>query len=337
MSFSACTGSGACAFRVALGVTLCTALAAADPTAAQHAEAATAFDQAVSLFDRAEYAAAARAFLHADDLAPSGQSLENAIAAGRRASDHLLVATAAERAVAREPSDSPLATDARQALSEASPHLGRLELGCEPAPCSLSLDGESVEPGVRFTLPGTHVVTGKGGKGGEGRKAEQDLSISAGSTYRVLLHTAAPDAPSRVADTSRGADATTSRVAVDDRWHDAGGPRAGAASSGVSPAVFWVGTGVTVVLAGVTTGVFLDAVSAKSDLPAAPTEEQEQPVKDKIRRSDLLFGGTVVAAAVTAAVGLWLVDWDGPASGPTTAFGVAPAPGGAIVGAWSRY
>src|SRR5262245_36216833 len=74
---------------------------AEDPQASQRQRAAAAFDDAVAKFNRAEFAEAARRFLEADALAPNAGAITNAIAAARRANEHLLVARAAERAIAR--------------------------------------------------------------------------------------------------------------------------------------------------------------------------------------------------------------------------------------------
>src|SRR6185369_13229320 len=98
------------------------------------------------------------AFLEADRLAPSTQAITNAIAAARRANDHLLVMRAAERAIAR----GDALTRAREALSEAAGKLARLELGCEATPCSLSVDGEPSPPGSRYMLPGAHRIRAEG-------------------------------------------------------------------------------------------------------------------------------------------------------------------------------
>ena len=69
-----------------------------DAPGGNRASAAAAFDEGVTRFDHADYVAAARAFLMADDLSPSADALTNAISAARRGNDHLVVVKAAERA-----------------------------------------------------------------------------------------------------------------------------------------------------------------------------------------------------------------------------------------------
>ena len=125
-----------------------------EPRADEKQRAAAAFDDGVAKYKRAEYAAAARSFLVADGLAPSELAITNAIAAGRKANDHLLVARAAEKAIARGQALGP----AREALVEAGTRLSRIELGCDAPACALTLDGEAVRIGIEYVLPGTHEV-----------------------------------------------------------------------------------------------------------------------------------------------------------------------------------
>src|SRR6185503_7165644 len=154
------------------------------PSASTRSKAAEHYDRGVDHFERAEYAAAVKEFLAADELVPSTDALNSAIAAARRSNDHLLVLRASQRAIARESVDPKLAAGAREALTEASRHLARIEASCEPAPCTLELDGSPIPPGTNFTLPGTHTIVAKA----EGREAsEERLAMAAGSSYRVAL------------------------------------------------------------------------------------------------------------------------------------------------------
>src|SRR3982750_798612 len=137
---------------VALSAGLMVALAApnamADPSDTTK-RAAAAFDEGVDRFKRADYQAAARAFLLADELLPNDQAITNAIAAARRANDFLLVAQAAERALARSDS-GPLAAASREALADAATRLSALETSCDVTPCTLSIDGKKAAPGRKY-------------------------------------------------------------------------------------------------------------------------------------------------------------------------------------------
>jgi hypothetical protein len=297
-------------------------LLAATPAAGQSsAEAADAFDRGVKHFQRAEYELAARSFARADELVPAPNALKNAIAAARKAGAHLLVAELAERAERRAGSAPELAAQARAALAEASLKLARLELDCAPPPCVIVVDDERVETGTRFVLPGIHTLssTAEGGA-----RAEERMQLAAGATYRIVLHPVAGGAqpiPAQVSSsTARGAaQPAADRPAVDDRP--------------LSPAVFWIGAAASLALAGVTTWSGLDALSAKRDLPKAPSPEQSDTVRAKVLRTDLLLAGTLLVGGLTAYAGFSLVDWRGGGASAV----VAPLPGGAYASAVARF
>lgn len=287
------TGTPRVAIALAVGFALMHAEAArAAPSATDKARAAAAYDEGVKHFDRAEYRAAARAFLKADSVLPSADAVENAIVAARKASDYLLVVQAAQRAEARAPDNAKLAAEARAALAEAAPHLARVRLGCDTAPCHLVLDGDPVSAGSRYLLPGTHSVSAVAGKA----RAQRDLALNAGATYRVVLHPVAPDKPS-LAETTPAPQKSA--------------PSPDKSRPPLPPAAFYVGAAVTVGLVAATTWSGLDALSAKRDLPGDYTPDQGDDVRSRMRRTDYLLGGAVVAGAATAWMGLSLVDWGG--------------------------
>src|SRR5688500_7480301 len=167
-------------------------LANARDESAERRRAAELYDRGVALYESARYAEAARAFYEADELSPSSDALSSAIAAARLAHDHLLVARAAQRAVARESSDAKLAADARAALSEAEAHLARLDLACSPAPCTLSIDSNEAAPGRHYLLPGTRVLSAQFGPG----QVEERAALAAGSLYTITLRAPPMPAPS---------------------------------------------------------------------------------------------------------------------------------------------
>jgi hypothetical protein len=293
---------------------------ASAPTAAQKAAAAAAFDEGVKRFEHADYGPAATSFLRADEILPNPDAITNAIAAARRGNDHLLVAQAAERGIQRAEPNSPLAVQAREALSQAARNLSRLEIDCEPIPCSLALDGQSVKSGGRYVLPGTHsgVVTSP-----DGARADDAWDFVAGATYRVTMQLPKPGqtavAPSRT-ETTASADGTV-QPGVES------GPEDHVKRKPLPPAAFFVAGGVTVVLAGVLTWSGLNALSKGSDYKDNPrSDSDKRDVESAETRSNILFGATLVAAGATAAMGIFFVDW----SGKPVSAGVAPMPGGAF-------
>lgn len=105
--------------------------------------------------------------------------------------------------------------------------------------------------------------------------------------------------------------------------------------SGLDPLWFYVGAGATVALGAASVWSGLDTKSAHDDyeakLPTLPQSEIDRRVDEgngKETRTNLLLGATAVAAAGTAVMGIWLVDWnkDSPKSGR-----VGVVPGGVLL------
>ncbi len=90
---------------------------------------------------------------------------------------------------------------------------------------------------------------------------------------------------------------------------------------GVDPAWLYASGGLTVVLGALTVWSGLDTRSAydnyERDLPRLPQNEINQRVDDgnaKELRTNVLIGTTALAAAGTAVLGVWFVDWGGSPS-----------------------
>jgi hypothetical protein len=73
---------------------------------------------------------------------------------------------------------------------------------------------------------------------------------------------------------------------------------------------FYAGTALTGALTGVTVWSGVDTLRARGRLPG--TVEQTRNVADRARRTDWLLAGTLIAAALTATVGVVWVEWGGP-------------------------
>jgi hypothetical protein len=236
--------------------------------------------------------------LEADALSPSSDAISSAIAAGRRAGDHLLVAHAAERAMGRESTDPQLAGAARVALSEAEPHLSRLDLKCSPAPCQLSVDAKDVEPGLVRVLPGTRLVRARFGRGAA--TTDKRLTLDAGALYTIVLEPALPAPAMSGAAPSR---APTSLVAS---------PRRGAAERSRRPLPGWsffAGVGVTTVLAGATVWSGVDALATADHYRSTRKAADRTSALSAMHRTDFLLLGSALMAGVTTYAGLVLVDF----------------------------
>jgi len=307
------SGIRAHCIALSLILTLVSVEAGADPSTDPKRRAAGLFVQGVRQFSEAKFETAARTFLAADELVPSSRALTNAITAARRASHHLLAAHAAQRALERKDLDAETAALAREALADAMRNLSRVEVDCAPAPCEITLDGEPVAPGVRYTLPGTHDFFARSPQGGH---ATERLSTLAGASYRVRLQLAPRESSngvtSKAAVPSVSDASTTSALAAPDE------ERAARATKPLPPAVFWAGVAGTAVLAGLTTWSGLEAMAARRN-------GNEPEVQRLARRTDYFLAGAVIAGGATAVAGIWLVEWG---SGTRTA--LSPLPGGGL-------
>lgn len=271
------------------------ASAPADSTKA----AATLYDEAVRSFDAARYAESARTFLAADAASPNAAALESAVAAARRAGDHLLVATAARRLLAREPSDAALTKQTAQALADAERHLARVELDCSPAPCALAIDSESVAPGLHHVLPGTHRFSAQAPGGSA---VEERASLGAGSVHRFEL--LVPTPPASTSTPAHADPPVTPKTAS---------PQPDRAPRKPLPVwAFYASAGATGVLAIASIWSGVDAMNAAEEYRDASvrTADALDSVEARATRTDVLWVTTALAAGFTTYAGFALVDWD---------------------------
>jgi hypothetical protein len=281
-----------CTMLAVLGLWSNFALATSDDATRR---AAALFEQGVRQFSGAEYEDAAKAFLAADDLAPNTRALINGITAARRAGLHLLVAQAAERAIARSDMDAGGAELVREALAEATRNLTHVDVTCTPPPCTMTMDGAAIAAGVRYVLPGTHDFVGSGP---DGASVAEHLSTVAGASYRITLTPKAPDSlPGRALVGSKLGQARSAT--------DTGSEQGSSRSKPFSPGVIYAGAAGTAVLVGLTVWSGLETVSAKS----GASYDSWEHVQDLALRTDLFLAGAIVLGAATTAAGLWGVDW----------------------------
>lgn len=105
---------------------------------------------------------------------------------------------------------------------------------------------------------------------------------------------------------------------------------------GVDPAWFYASAGLTLGFGVLSLWSGLDTQSAfddyERDLPTLPQDEIDRRVDAghaKETRTNVLFGVTTLAAAGTAVLGIWVVDWEGDVG--SEAGNVAVTPGGLLV------
>jgi tetratricopeptide (TPR) repeat protein len=259
---------------------------------ADRVRAAASFDEGVGHYKRAEYAEAARAFQEADRLAPSATAITNAVAAAKRAGDHLLAARLAQRAIAR----GEALVESREALADAATHLCRFELTCAATACTLTLDAAPATA-TTYALAGTHAIEARG----NGATAEEHVLCAAGATYRIDMRPVplVNEAPLGALPASEGSRPTPAET-----------------SHGLPRGVFFAAVGVTAVLAGVTVWSGLDALAGKNALPPGPTQAEENAVLSRAHRTDFLLLGAGVAALGTTLLGALGTSWHPQTSAP---------------------
>jgi hypothetical protein len=281
---------------------------------AERERAAAAYDRAVEAYERGAFREAAVEFLAADAVVPSTDAIVNAIAAARRARDPLLMASAADRGIAREKSAPWLARQARAALAEAEQELGRLVLACSPLPCELELDGQPVSAGARRVLPGLHLVRARA-PGGD--FSERKVDVPAASEQRLTIEVL----PQRAASKPVRAQPAPGEQTPETKPT---GTQQASTPSFARP-LFYAGVGATVLLAAITTWSGIDALNARSELPG--TVEETEDVRARGYRTDALLVGTLLVGAATTYVGIrWIANERKPEQVVVTA---RVAPGGA--------
>jgi hypothetical protein len=182
-----CSRRWSIAFILTLGV-LCVAL----PASAEPDAAAASFDRGLTLYQRGEYDAAARAFYQAYQRSPHPDSLYNAGLAWERAGQLATAATAYEIALSKKLKPDARA-DARSRLTRLSSSLGRVEVSAPEgsvirvSPFVIREAGIAVyfEPGrhqIRISLP-------------SGVSKRKTVTAEAGETSVVLVEATTPDDP----------------------------------------------------------------------------------------------------------------------------------------------
>jgi hypothetical protein len=260
--------------------------------------AAVAFDAGVKAFERADFEVAARQFLRADELVPNTDALHNAFTAALRTKHDALVATIAERVASREESPREIKARAGKALSDVKRRVARLVLSCESARCELAIDGKLAASGANYAPPGPHLVTARFP---DGTRAERSIHAVAGGEQTIVLELESHARPAvAVTPSPSSPEARDPVQGATERQADR--PRS------LSPAVFYVGTGITLALAGATAWSGIDTLNARARLPG--TQSDNDAVMARAHRTDALLIGTLAVGAATATVGLVWTDWD---------------------------
>jgi hypothetical protein len=286
-----------------------------EPTAEQIRMAAAEFDEGKAAFKSGDYVEAAEHFEKADANAPSAAAIELAIRSRDRAGQLDRAATLAALAAARHTDKEPLQQFARTVLERAARELHKAAVSCD-TPCDLAVDtkivhGPPAAERVVYLSQGPHVL-----KAGwpEGRSATERVSATAGGDSAISFNeppTTAPAEEDPDPVSEGGTDPFEADPAGDAGVEDA--PK-----SGWSPAVFWVGLGLTGVATVVTAWSGIDTVNspgvdAVQDQCVNQGESCElyQEGRSKQARTNVLLGVTAGLGVATIIIGAFATDWSG--------------------------
>ena len=277
------------------------ALAYTTPAGAQTTrddEARTAYDAGAASYEAKDFTRAAVLFAHADDLAPNPLVLKLALAAATQAGEPILGMTLVLRAEARAV-DGSVADVARKARGSFEGRVGIVRIAClARGTCHARVgearagDGESL-----VVLPGEVDVAF------EGNASRVRVVAVAGGVVRVT-----EPAPTPVA-------AAPLERSV---------PRALAPSppshGGLAPGFFWGGLVLSAALGGATIASAVDTGAKHDGYIAGPrlSDARDQGIAAQTR-TNVLLGGTIAVAVVTAVVGVFFTRWQSDGSRSTQA------------------
>lgn len=288
---------------------------ASEATPAQVRAAADAFDRGRDSYALGDMAVAADAFEQADSRAGSPIALEYAIRARDRAGQLDRAATLAALAQRRYPADVTLEQLVNDVLARARAQFYELTIECSE-PCEVVIDGKLLHGAgdferVVFLSPSQHVVRA-GFPGGHHGSKNVEATVAGRGTVRFDP----PAEPPPVDETTLPKSAEPTAAVAEKRLPSTDRARE---TSGWSPAVFWVGAGVTAALGAVTIWSGLDTAenpgedavraACRDDLPTCDSLYEDG--RSRQTRTNVLLGVTAGLGLGTILVGALATDWGG--------------------------
>jgi hypothetical protein len=317
----------------------------AEPTPAQVRAAAEAFDKGREAYKAEEYVEAAEQFEKADGNAPSSAALELAIRARDKAGELDRAATLLALALKRHPDDDNLLKLVPDIQKRAAEKLFELTANCDQ-PCDLTVGGKIIHgtPSTQRTIfvqPGTIAVRAGWSDSRSDSKQVQAEAAGKGEVTFSAPATAASQSMAKEPDEPVVADLGTPPDATKDQ-----GPEK--KSSGLPPALFFVGAGLTVVAGGITIWSGLDTVNNPGADKVKEACDNQEPNcrslydegRSKQSRTNVLIGVTAGLGVATVVVGALFTDWSGGKSSSQEAAQGARKlfrPSVATVGPWASH
>jgi len=302
----------------------------AAPVSAERLRAAAEeFDRGRRAYLGKDFDVAATHFENAYRDAPRAETLRLAIRARREARQLARAATLAAVAADRYAADAATAQLAKETLDEAAPALHEVAIECRPE-CAVAADGRVVSQSDAqshrlFLEPGPHEIATSFKQGSASR------AFDARAGGRDVLSFEPPRAPAVAPARAPTSPAHDDTPAGQVRGRGGGRP--------LSPAVFFVATGVTAVLGGVTVASGIAATQdpgtdavRRACAGKDETCPEYQEGKSAETRTNVLLGATIGAAVVTAVIGVLFTQWS-----PRVIAAAAPLPGGAGAFVTARF
>jgi hypothetical protein len=320
-------------------------LAGARTAAAQNEKALAkeAYDRGTKAHERGDFRAAAEEFARADSLAPSPIALQAALDSAVDADDPVLGAELLQRSK-RAPATGPLAASIDTATRKLGGRAGRVKVACPSgARCTATIDGAAFDSAKGIWMrPGPHTVSvvvdgGPPDTRSIDVRAAQEHEVTPVRGGSAAAPVAATPAPATPAPATAPAPITPAPTA-----NHAGEKAESKSEKPLSPTVFLIGAGVTVVLAGASTYFGLAAGSRHDEFAERGCDKASNAacvdLKDRGESSQTLanvgFAATAAVGITTVVLGAFFTEWDGSkkAGRAPLPYGVAPIAGGMALG-----
>lgn len=293
----------ACALMLGIALLAAPPLAHAQqpsaPSAEARREAGREYAEGTRAFDAGDYTRAAQKFESAYALATHEDALWNAARAWHRAGELARAANFYAHYLRDAPPNAADRTSATSELKTLSAKLGRIEVHVSSGVEQARIDDAPITAPAVYVVAGTHVIRATSARG----PIEQQHAVKEGEVISVVLAPPASSGNDPPVVAPAPPPRTDLRTSVD---RDTTSPR-----KGWSPTVVWIGGGLTLVAAGLTTWSAFDTLAKLDDFEAAPTQEKLEDGRSKEIRTNVLLGTSIGLAAITGAIALLLVDWRG--------------------------
>ena len=267
-----------------------------------------AFAEGQRAYKNRDYKHAAESFEAAYKSAPHPDVLWNAARSWSNAGERTRAANLFAQYLEEAPPKARDRDSANDALHELASQLARLEVHASDV-TDIKLDGAPLTRTTIYVTPGTHVLEAVHA----GRAFTKSQDVTPGTIVSVaLIPPEAPHATAPLASSGGGASGAGSLA-----------PKAQEGSHGISPAVFIVGTVLTVGAGGTLLWSGLDTVNARKLYPTNPSPQAAEDGRFKQLRTNVLIGVTSGLGALTLLSAIF-TDWHGGASaeGPTVGLAV---------------